>query len=103
MIERVYKVIGARIKEQRKALPMTQEALSDQSGIGRSSLAHIETGSQRVMLHQLYAIASVLECDVANLLPPANTPEPPSRLNTIGQRPNSSQFADIQKLVDGSN
>lgn len=70
---RFYKTLGASIREHRKALGITQEACAEAIGLTRTSVANIEKGRQRVLAHQIPALASVLQCsllDLVNDLPP---------------------------------
>jgi len=69
-IEPIYERIGVLIKERRNNLPITQERLAEKLGLSRASLANIETGRQRVLVHQLYAIANALQLKPTDLLPP---------------------------------
>jgi len=69
----LYLEIGTRIKGRRKTLNLKQEALARQLGISRGSLANIETGRQKMLVHQLYHYAAELGLRPADLLPP---PEP---------------------------
>ena len=65
----LYKRLGATIKGQRRALGLTQQQLAKQLGISRASLANVETGRQRVLVHQLYELAEQLNVNVQELLP----------------------------------
>lgn len=69
----IYPEVGRRLLEIRKG-KLTQEQLAEAlAGRGvqlkRASIANIEKGKQRVMLHVLYEIAEVLKVDVSKLLP----------------------------------
>lgn len=65
----LYQFIGSEIKKGRKDRGFTQKELSGQIGISRASLANIETGRQRLLVHQLYRIAEHLGLEVMGLLP----------------------------------
>lgn len=72
----LYQHIGAAIKRCRKEHQLTQEELSGQIGISRASLANIETGRQRLLVHQLYSIAGHLGREIGAMLPnPSDVPE----------------------------
>lgn len=58
--EAIYGNLGRRIKERREALGMSQEVLSVSLGQTRASIANIEAGRQRVMLHDVPALARAL-------------------------------------------
>lgn len=68
----LYQAIGRRIAEARAASPErpTQEQLSKRTdGLSRSAIANIESGRQRLALHQLYDLAVALQVPPAELLP----------------------------------
>ncbi|UVK50158.1 helix-turn-helix transcriptional regulator (plasmid) [Mesorhizobium sp. AR02] len=65
----VYPEIGGLIRQRRKQLKLTQEQLAPQVGLSRTSLANIEGGKQKVLVHQLFAFASALGIEPADLLP----------------------------------
>ncbi|MYA60099.1 MAG: helix-turn-helix domain-containing protein [Chloroflexi bacterium] len=69
----VYSIIGSRIRTRRRQMKLTQERLSRQLGISRASLANIETGRQQILVHQIYNLATQLELDITDLLPPADS------------------------------
>lgn len=78
-VEPVYARFGAQVRRLRKGRGLTQTQLAqlidpDGERIGRSSIANIEAGSQRVALHLLLDLAAALEVDPAVLLPAATTP-----------------------------
>lgn len=68
-LEFPYPEIGIRIRTRRKKLKKTQEDIAKKIGLKRSSLANIERGNQRILIHQLYAIAGELEVELNTLLP----------------------------------
>ena len=68
-VSSIYKRLGPLIREHRQQLGLTQEQLSSQLGISRASLANMETGRQRLLLHQLYGLADKLDIKVEALLP----------------------------------
>ena len=63
-----YRELGRTIREARLASKLTQHALADKICMSRPSLNHIEAGKQRVQVHQLIRIASVLQISVEELL-----------------------------------
>jgi transcriptional regulator with XRE-family HTH domain len=58
-----------RIRVRRKANRLRQHELADRVGISRASLANMEVGRQKVLVHQLYAIAIALGLPPADLIP----------------------------------
>lgn len=69
MIDNLYVNIGKRIKELRTKKNMTQLELSEKTNLGRSSIANIESGRQKVSIDALYKIAYILEEEVQYVLP----------------------------------
>ncbi len=78
-IEPIYGVLGSTIQKLREARKMTQaqlgRSLTPQST--RASIANIEQGKQRVLVHTFVQLAKALESDMKDLLP-ASEPAPPS-------------------------
>ena len=68
-IPALYKRIGSTIKVKRRALGLTQQQLAKQLSISRASLANVETGRQRILVHQLYEFAAQLNVNASDLLP----------------------------------
>ena len=69
----LYAEVGKRLRNLRKGR-FTQQELSERlhtRGIDlkRASIANIERGRQRIMLHALYELAEVLDTDIHALLP----------------------------------
>jgi len=67
--ESIYLEIGERIRVRRKANRLRQHELADRVGISRASLANMEVGRQKVLVHQLCAIAIALGLSPADLIP----------------------------------
>jgi len=65
----VYPKIGGVIRQRRKQLKLTQEKLAPLVALSRTSLANIESGRQKILLHQLFAFAEALALQPADLLP----------------------------------
>lgn len=56
-----YTHMGKRIRDRRKELHLTQEALAEQTGISTPFLGHIERGSRIASLDTLLAICIALD------------------------------------------
>lgn len=67
-IQRIYQEIGERIAERRKELGWRQDDLAKQMGWSRASIANLETGRQRILLHHTLELADVLDMNVSDLL-----------------------------------
>src|SRR5690242_12049332 len=66
--EAVYRILGKRLRELREQKDIPQEELATFAGLTRSSIANIESGKQRVFVHQLLQFAARLKVGVAELL-----------------------------------
>jgi transcriptional regulator with XRE-family HTH domain len=64
-----YRELGRLIRNRRKAIPLSQEALGVNVGLSRTSITNIELGRQHLTLHMLYEFASALGVDPHHLLP----------------------------------
>jgi transcriptional regulator with XRE-family HTH domain len=66
----IYRLVGSRIAARRKELRLKQVEVAAQIGLTRASLANIEKGRQKVMLHQIYRIAEALRSEtILDLVP----------------------------------
>ncbi|MBQ7363167.1 MAG: helix-turn-helix transcriptional regulator [Clostridia bacterium] len=63
-----YKLIGARIKEQRKKYGITQEVLAEMLEVSIGYVSQVERGLTKISLDLLSEISTVLNCDVASLI-----------------------------------
>jgi transcriptional regulator with XRE-family HTH domain len=63
------KALGERIRAQRKARGVSQDALALACNIDRSYMGRIERGEVNVTIEKLYRIASELACEPSYLLP----------------------------------
>jgi transcriptional regulator with XRE-family HTH domain len=65
----VYRLLGAKIEQIRTTLGMSQEDLSKRIGtLNRPSIANIEAGRQRVLLHDVEAFAAAFGISPKQLL-----------------------------------
>lgn len=71
----IYKLLGRNIATQRKQRELTQAQVAERVGLTRASLANIETGRQRAMLHHIYEIAEALDLESIAALIPERRPE----------------------------
>lgn len=66
----VYKLIGSRAASRRKDLNLSQAEVAKQIGLSRASLANLETGRQKILLHHAYKLAAALEMrSILDLIP----------------------------------
>lgn len=57
---RIYEIFGKRVATERLARGLSQNELAQRVGLSRASVANIEAGRQRVLLHQVLEFAHVL-------------------------------------------
>ena len=69
VMDKLAKALGERIRVQRKACRISQDALALTCNIDRSYVGRIERGEVNITVEKLYRIARVLECDPRGLLP----------------------------------
>jgi transcriptional regulator with XRE-family HTH domain len=63
------KALGERIRAQRKACRISQDALALACNIDRSYVGRIERGEVNITVEKLYRIAGELTCEPSYLLP----------------------------------
>ena len=99
--EPVYKTIGAIIRGRRRRLEWAQATLAARLGISRATLANIETGRQRVLVHQLYNFAEVLQLKPSDLLPPTSGSQPVPDMTDLSIQGdvNPAQREQIARLI----
>lgn len=68
-IEPCYVACGLLISKARNVLKWSQEKLAQKTGFSRVSVALIETGKQRISLHDLSKVAEAMKLRVGRLLP----------------------------------
>lgn len=77
-----YKEMGQLIRAKREKGKKSQEQLSRYLGFeSRISIAHIESGKQKVNVHVLAQIASYLKVDIKDLLPDLENHRKGSEIN----------------------
>jgi transcriptional regulator with XRE-family HTH domain len=62
------KRVGARIRESRKRMRLSQEALALASGLDRSYLGGVERGERNIAVVNLHKIATTLNVPLSELL-----------------------------------
>lgn len=63
-----YKLIGERIREIRKEIGMTQEALSEKIDVTIAFMSRIERGATQINLKRLAQIADVLNVPIEKII-----------------------------------
>ena len=101
----IYRAVGEAIAVRRNELKFTQDYVAKKVGLSRASLANIETGRQKIILHYLYRIAAVLELPRVQELLPALTQAIDLRdaeLSIGGDEINDKQRAQVEAFVAGA-
>lgn len=65
---KIHKQLGNRLQSLRKQKGLTQEALAEEIGLGRSYIAEIESGRRNPSLDSLKIIADGLQVSLSKLL-----------------------------------
>ena len=63
-----YKLIGERIKTERKKHCLTQEALAEKLDVSIGYVSQIERGITKISLDLLAEISDILKCDISALI-----------------------------------
>lgn len=71
----VYVQLGRKVAVARKKLELTQAELAERVSLTRASIANLETGRQRVMLHDVFELVEALECKTILELIPERVPQ----------------------------
>ncbi|MBR1281330.1 helix-turn-helix transcriptional regulator [Bradyrhizobium sp. AUGA SZCCT0177] len=97
----IYRIVGAELAARRKKLRLKQAEVADQIGLTRASLANIESGRQKLMLHQVYKLATALKADsIMELVPASFSFEQASGpVRLVGSEVNDVQKAQIEQFV----
>lgn len=97
----IYRIVGAGLAARRKKLRLKQAEVADQIGLTRASLANIESGRQKLMLHQVYKLATALKVDsIMELVPASFSFEQASGpVRLVGSELNDVQKAQIEQFV----
>lgn len=83
-LEPIYLLVGQRVCSLRYERGWTQQELANTIGLGRASVANVETGRQRLMLHQIEAMADVFGVSLASLIAQPKTTG--VRMKTLQER-----------------
>lgn len=74
----LYRRLGRAVAERRTELGLTQSDVAEKLGLSRASLANLENGRQRIMVHQLFALVNALKLkSILDLVPKTWVPEEP--------------------------
>ena len=68
-VQDIYIAVGENVRHYRKQAGMRQLDLCREVALTRGSIANIETGRQRILLHQAFDLARALNVSVDCLVP----------------------------------
>jgi len=92
--------LAQRIKKERVMWGMTQEELSEATGIERSKIAKIETGAREAAIEELSAFAGVFQLSVDELVSPPR-PAIHHRID-MSRRETQQAVAWFDRCIDNS-
>lgn len=100
----IYAELGRAVATRRKMVGLTQAAVAKSVGISRASIANIESGRQKVLLHQVYGLVKALDLKTITDLVPAAPPravaqESADRLTTWGAPVSDAQMPGVEQLL----
>ncbi|MEC7264683.1 MAG: helix-turn-helix transcriptional regulator [Bacteroidota bacterium] len=68
-MEKLYLLIGERIKQARIELDIKQKDLASEIGINRTSISNIEKGRHQPPLHIIFKICQFLSIEIYSIIP----------------------------------
>lgn len=92
-------VVGQAIARQRNRSGLTQEAVAEQLGIGMEAVSRIERGIVVPTIARLIELATVFDCDAADLLTESST-RPTDQASHIGALLVELKHADRQLVLE---
>ncbi len=97
----LYRRLGRAVADKRRRLGLTQSAVADKLGLSRASIANLENGRQRIMVHQLFALVNILRLKSILDLVPENwvPPEPLPNITISGLRLSPQQQSAVEAML----
>ena len=97
----LYRRLGRTVADRRRNLRLTQSNLAERVGLSRASVANLENGRQRIMVHQLYALANALDLGtILDLVPPFwSPPQPLPDIQVTGSALSPNQQTSVETLL----
>src|SRR5687768_7809828 len=94
-----YAEVGRRIREARSARQLTQEALARQVQLQRASVANIERGKQKLLLHTFQELCDALRVTPLELLPTLPTSRASEEAEELPSDLSDREKAWVRSLV----
>ena len=97
----LYRRLGRAVADRRRELRLTQSDIAEKLGLSRASLANLENGRQRIMVHQLFALVNALRLQsILELVPEAWVPpEPLPDIKVSGSSLSPQQQSAVETLL----
>lgn len=97
----LYRRLGRAVANRRAELGFTQNDVAERLGLSRASLANLENGRQRIMVHQLFSLVNALQLrSILDLVPKTwVSPDPLPEIKVSGSVLNPRQQLDIESLL----
>jgi transcriptional regulator with XRE-family HTH domain len=96
-----YQQLGRAVAKRRNELRLTQAQVGEALGLTRASLANLENGRQRIMVHQLFRLVEILQLkSILDLVPAVWISEkPPEDLLFKGADLTANEQARVNRLL----
>lgn len=100
----IYRQLGQKVARLRNEHGRTQAEIAAQIGLTRASLANIETGRQKVLMHHVFRLANALGCASILELVPASFEfsDDVQPITTHGSPLSEQQHALVQRFVQSA-
>lgn len=97
----LYRRLGRAVADRRREIGFTQKTVAEKLGLSRASLANLENGRQRIMVHQLFALVNALKLkSILDLVPEAwIPPEPLPDIKISGSTLSPQQQSAVETLL----
>lgn len=95
----LYQRVGMRLRQARQLRGLTQFDLAQMVGMSRASIANIESGRQRLMLHTLWKLAEALQMDARQLLPQPSEKVPYIPVDLEVKAPPDISDEEVRNLI----
>jgi transcriptional regulator with XRE-family HTH domain len=95
----LYAGIGQRIRDLRVERGLTQTRLAELLSLSRTSVTNIENGRQKLLVHTMVEIATILEVDASALLPEVKAVEKRSVEAAMPEELDETDRQFLRKIV----